>query len=60
MKVAAQVTPELLDLLSQLYPNQCPTPGTTLEDVWYLSGQAAVVAFLRDVYDEATTDNILE
>lgn len=51
-KVGAQVTPELLALLDPIFPNQCPSPGTTMDDIWFAAGQASVVQFLRDALED--------
>lgn len=56
--VGSHVTPELLALLKELFPDRCPTLGTPLESVWHEAGQASVVAFLQVAYEEST-QNIL-
>lgn len=58
VSVGSNVTPELLALLKELFPNQCPSLGTPLEAIWYESGQASVVDFLQTAYEESTK-NIL-
>lgn len=55
-KVGAQVTQELLELLDPIFPNQCPSPGTTMDDIWFAAGQASVVQFLRAAHEESSAN----
>lgn len=43
------VTPELIEFLAQMFPDQCPRLGTPMEQVWFRAGEANVVRALRNL-----------
>lgn len=46
------ISDELLEYLSKMFPDRCPTVGTPLDEVWYQAGQASVVRHLRIQRDQ--------
>ena len=40
------ITAELIDALSQVFPNRCPDLSVSDREVWYRSGQRSVVEYL--------------
>ena len=40
------ITDELIDALSQVFPNRCPDLSVSDREVWYRSGQRSVVEYL--------------
>ena len=39
---------ELVDELDELFPDFLPTPGSTLQEIMFRSGQRSVVEYLKD------------
>lgn len=46
------VDPSLVDRLGEVFPDRCARLGETSEMIWYQSGQASVVAFLKSIVKE--------
>lgn len=57
--IAKHITPELLECLEYLYPDQCPSPGTPIDQIMFRSGQASVVRLFKELHAEGQA-NILE
>lgn len=49
-KVGGLVPPSLLVLLTDLFPNKCPSLDTPERQVWFLAGQASVVEYLKEAH----------
>lgn len=47
-----RVTKQLVEKLSELFPDRCPRLDDPDRNVWYKSGQASVVRFLESVYKD--------
>lgn len=56
-QVGALVDERLLKLLSQVFPDRCPTPGTPTDRVWFDAGAAAVVRYLRECAQSTPTES---
>lgn len=57
--ISKHITPDLLECLEYLFPDKCPEPGTPLDKIMFMSGQASVVRMFRELHEEAS-QNILE
>ena len=53
------VTKELLEELEKRFPDRCPEPDLSLDEIRFKQGQVSVVRFLRQ-HHEAQSKNILE
>tara|TARA_R110002073_G_scaffold330303_1_gene513932 strand:+ start:96 stop:338 length:243 start_codon:yes stop_codon:yes gene_type:complete len=53
-----KVTPELLEYLSTIYPDQYPSKGATIEEIYIGMGQVSVIRKLRLLLNEQQ-DNLL-
>jgi len=40
------VSKDLIEAMNPLYPEKCPDPEDSMQQVWYKSGQRSVVNFL--------------
>lgn len=49
-QVGALVDERLLKLLSRVYPDRAPRPGTPVDKVWFDAGTAEVVRYLSDCH----------
>jgi hypothetical protein len=47
-----RVTKQLIERLQELFPDRCPRLDESDRNVWYKSGQAAVVRFLESVHKD--------
>jgi hypothetical protein len=52
MERLPNITDELLDYLSRLYPDKCPEPLQTERDIWMNRGAAGVVRHLRMLHQD--------
>lgn len=43
----------LVELLEQTYPNKCPALTDTDREIWYKSGQASVVNWLKELLNRS-------
>ena len=46
------VTKDLLSYLDRMFPNKIPPKDTTLEELYFLQGQQAVVDRLKQLYED--------
>ena len=46
------VTKDLLSYLDGMFPNKIPPKDTTLEELYFLQGQQAVVDRLKQLYED--------
>jgi hypothetical protein len=53
------VTKELLEELEKRFPDRCPEPDLSLDEIRFKQGQVSVIRFLRGHY-EAQSKNVLE
>jgi hypothetical protein len=53
------VTKELLEELEKRFPDRCPEPDLSLDEIRFKQGQVSVVRFLR-AHHEAQSKNVLE
>lgn len=56
VKPQPKITQELVDWLSQRFYYELPSPGTSIEQVMYQSGQMSVIQFLQANIKQSTTD----
>ena len=58
------ITDELIDALSQVFPNRCPDLSVSDREVWYRSGQRSVVEYLIEQHlrqkETMLTNRVLE
>ena len=43
---------ELIDILDQIYPEQCPDLSLSEKEIWFKSGQRSVVRWLISLKEE--------
>jgi hypothetical protein len=53
------VSKELLEELEKRFPDRCPEPDLSLDEIRFKQGQVSVVRFLR-AHHEAQSKNVLE
>jgi hypothetical protein len=53
------VPKELLEELEKRFPDRCPEPTTSLDEIRIKTGQVSVVKFLRSIF-EVQNRNVLE
>ena len=46
------VTKDLLSYLNRMFPDKLPPKDTTLEELYFLQGQQAVVERLKQLYED--------
>lgn len=51
VKKKPTVTKEMLEYLTEVYPDRCPDLSRTEKEVWFASGQASVVRHLQSISD---------
>lgn len=54
-KVGTLVPASLIDLLKEIFPNECPKLTDSEREVWFKTGQASVVKYLEDAHIIAHT-----
>ena len=54
------VTKDLLSYLDRMFPNKIPPKDTTLEELYFLQGQQAVVDRLKQLYEDDNGWNVGE
>jgi len=52
------IQPDLLRYLDQLFPERCARLGESEQDIFFYSGQRAVVLYLNRIFQEQN-DNVL-
>lgn len=53
-----RITPDLLAFLNSSFPEKCAKVDETLPEIYFYSGQRAVVKYLIRIYEEQN-DNVL-
>jgi hypothetical protein len=49
------VSLELVEALEREYPDRCPSPDASDREIWMATGQARLVAFLREMSNRVPT-----
>ena len=52
-----RLSPELIRFLDQSFPDKCPDVGESMPEIYFKSGQRAVVKFLIRLFEEQN-DNV--
>ena len=50
--ISATISKELIEELERRFPQKCPKVNDRIEEIFHYAGQAGIVAYLRESYEE--------